>query len=98
MEWLRTLALIKQRKVVEDAELLVAAVKVVGDMPKVHEHHAALLTNQLVGILEAGLADGNLPALAIHAQRLPLSSTQQLASMILTCWRTGVPLLIRCKG
>jgi AcrR family transcriptional regulator len=61
MEWLRTLAVIKQRKVVEDAELLEAAVKVVRDMPEVQEHHAALLTNQLVGILEAGLADGTLP-------------------------------------
>ena len=60
VEWLRTLAVIKQRKVVEDAELLAAAVKVVRDMPEVQDHHAGLLTKQLVGILEAGLADGSL--------------------------------------
>lgn len=61
VEWLRTLAVIKQRKVCEDAELLAAAVKVVGDMPEVQDHHAALLTGQLVDILQSGVADGTLP-------------------------------------
>lgn len=61
VEWLRTLAVIKQRKVTEDAELLAAAVKVVRDAPEVQSQHAALLSGQLVGILEAGLADDTLP-------------------------------------
>ena len=60
VEWLRTLAVIKQRKVAEDAELLAAAAKVVRDMPEVLEHHAALLTTQLVGILKVGVADKTL--------------------------------------
>jgi AcrR family transcriptional regulator len=61
VEWLKALAVVKQRKVSEDAELLAAAVKVVGDLPEVQDQHAALLTDQLAGILEAGLADGTLP-------------------------------------
>ena len=61
VEWLKTLAAIKQRKVIEDAELLAAAVKVVGDMPEVQDRHAGSLTGQLAGVLEAGLADGTLP-------------------------------------
>lgn len=61
VEWLKALAVIKQRKVSEDSELLAAAIKVVGDMPEVQDQHAELLTGQLAGILEAGLADGTLP-------------------------------------
>ena len=61
IEWLKTLAIIKQRKVKDDAELLAAAVKVVGDMPEVQDQHADALTAQLRGILEAGMADGTLP-------------------------------------
>ncbi|WP_428391341.1 TetR/AcrR family transcriptional regulator [Lichenicoccus sp.] len=61
MQWLRELAVIKQRKVTEDAEMLAAAAKVIRDAPQVQDEHAALLTAQLAGILEAGLADGTLP-------------------------------------
>lgn len=63
VDWLRTLAVIKQRKVKEDAELLAAAVKVVGDMPEVQDRHSELLTEQLVGILEGGVTDGTLPGI-----------------------------------
>lgn len=61
VEWLRTLAAIKQRKVTEDTELLNAAVEVVRDRPEVQDEHAALLTAQVVAILAAGLADQTLP-------------------------------------
>ncbi|MEO7170904.1 MAG: TetR/AcrR family transcriptional regulator, partial [Sphingomonas sp.] len=61
VEWLRTLAVVKQRKVTEDAELLNAAVEVVRISPAVQADHAAVLTSQVVGILAAGLADGTLP-------------------------------------
>jgi AcrR family transcriptional regulator len=61
VEWLKALAVIKQRKVSEDSEMLAAAVKVVGDMPEVQDRHAELLIGQLAGILEVGLADGTLP-------------------------------------
>ena len=61
VEWLKTLAVIKQRKVSEDAELLAAAVKVVGDMPEVQDQHADTLIRQLAAVLQAGLADGTLP-------------------------------------
>ena len=61
VDWLTALAVIKQRKVTDDAELLAAAVKVVRDAPEVLDEHAALLSAQLAGILEAGLADGTLP-------------------------------------
>ena len=63
-EWLKTLAVIKQRKVTDDAELLSAAVKVVREIPEVQDQHAALLKEQLVGILQAGVADGTLPGVA----------------------------------
>lgn len=61
VEWLRTLAAIKQRKVTEDAELLNAAVEVVRISPAVQNDHAAVLTSQVVGILASGVADGTLP-------------------------------------
>ncbi|WP_192954806.1 TetR/AcrR family transcriptional regulator [Gallaecimonas mangrovi] len=60
-DWLKALAVIKQRKVVEDAEMLAAAVKVVRNAPSIQNEHARLLTAQVVGILEAGLLDGTLP-------------------------------------
>jgi AcrR family transcriptional regulator len=62
--WLKTLAIIKQRKVTDDAELLAAAGKIVRDAPEVLIEHAGLLTAQVVAILEAGLADGTLPGVA----------------------------------
>ncbi|SEL77562.1 transcriptional regulator, TetR family [Sphingomonas palmae] len=61
IEWLRTLAAIKQRKVTDDAELLRAAVQVVRDTPAVQDHHADLLTRQLTGILADGKNDATLP-------------------------------------
>jgi AcrR family transcriptional regulator len=61
VEWLRTLASIKQRKVSEDAELLQAAVQVVRDVPSVQDHHAELLTKQVANILADGKSDGTLP-------------------------------------
>ena len=64
VEWLRTLAAIKRRKVTEDAELLEAAASVVRDMPEILDEHAALLTGQVIRILEAGMADGSLTRIA----------------------------------
>ncbi|WP_116610246.1 TetR/AcrR family transcriptional regulator [Paraburkholderia unamae] len=61
VEWLRTLAVIKQRKVTEDAELLAAAVKVVQESPEILEDHAALLGGQLAAILADGMKDKTLP-------------------------------------
>ncbi|KGT91871.1 hypothetical protein NG99_15585 [Erwinia typographi] len=61
VEWLKTLAVIKQRKVVEDAELLSAAAKIVQETPEVLDNHAMQLTTQLEYILAAGLADKTLP-------------------------------------
>jgi AcrR family transcriptional regulator len=61
VQWLKELAVIKQRKVTEDAEMLAAAVKVVRDEPTVQDEHASLLTSQVAKILEDGLADGTLP-------------------------------------
>lgn len=63
-EWLHRLAAIKQRKVVEDAELLVAAARVVRDRPSVEHDHSARLTAQVVRILYDGVADGTLPGVS----------------------------------
>ncbi|WP_375450002.1 TetR/AcrR family transcriptional regulator [uncultured Devosia sp.] len=59
--WLTGLALIKQRKVIDDAELLLASAQVVGETPAVEHNHSARLTGQVVKILEDGLRDGTLP-------------------------------------
>lgn len=61
VRWLTELAAIKRRKVTDDAEMLAAAVKVVRDAPQVQDEHAALLTAQVVRILEDGLVDRTLP-------------------------------------
>ncbi|WP_370677066.1 TetR/AcrR family transcriptional regulator [Pleomorphomonas sp. PLEO] len=60
-EWLTELAVIKQRKVAEDVEMLAAAVKVVEESPDVLDDHSAQLTAQLAKILADGLADQTLP-------------------------------------
>jgi AcrR family transcriptional regulator len=60
-EWLTGLARIKQRKVVEDAELLSASAQIVRETPQVELDHSARLTAQVVKILEDGLKDGTLP-------------------------------------
>ena len=60
--WLTGLAVIKQRKVSEDAEMLAAAIEVLGDAPDVMAEHSARLTTQLAGILEDGRIDGTLAA------------------------------------
>ncbi|MGC6389937.1 TetR/AcrR family transcriptional regulator [Ewingella sp. S1.OA.A_B6] len=61
VEWLRTLAVIKQRKVVDDAELLSAAVKIVQETPEILDDHAVLLAAQVEHILAAGLDEKTLP-------------------------------------
>lgn len=61
VEWLKTLAVIKQRKVTEDAELLAAAAQVVREEPDVLHEHIGLLRAQLAAILAAGWANGSLP-------------------------------------
>lgn len=58
--WLKTLAIIKQRKVIDDAEMLAAAAKVVRT-PQAVQKHSARLTNQVARILQDGLKDGTLP-------------------------------------
>lgn len=60
-DWLTDLARIKQRKVVEDAELLLASAQVVRETPGVEHEHSARLTAQVVRILDDGLKDGTLP-------------------------------------
>lgn len=60
-DWLTGLARIKQRKVVDDAELLSASAQVVREAPQVEHQHSARLTAQVVKILEDGLRDGTLP-------------------------------------
>ncbi|UHD45757.1 TetR family transcriptional regulator [Aureimonas altamirensis] len=60
-DWLIGLARIKQRKVVDDAELLLASAQVVRENPAVEHGHSARLTAQVVKILEDGLKDGTLP-------------------------------------
>ena len=59
--WLRGLAIVKQRKVTDDAELLAASAKVVRDAPQVEQEHSARLTSQVAQILQDGLDDGTLP-------------------------------------
>lgn len=61
VEWLKTLAVIKQRKVTEDAELLAAAVKIVQESPEILDDHSALLGGQLARILADGMKDKTLP-------------------------------------
>jgi AcrR family transcriptional regulator len=60
-DWLTGLARIKQRKVVDDAELLLASAQVVRESPEVEHDHSARLTGQVVRILEDGYKDGTLP-------------------------------------
>lgn len=60
-DWLIGLAAIKQRKVAEDAEMLLAAAKTVNEAPDVEHAHSARLTAQVVQILQDGLEDGSLP-------------------------------------
>lgn len=60
-DWLTGLARIKQRKVVDDAELLLASAQVVRESPEVEHDHSARLTGQVVRILEDGSKDGTLP-------------------------------------
>jgi AcrR family transcriptional regulator len=64
VDWVMTLVSIKQRKVMEDAELLAAAAKIVRDAPEVQRDHVALLRAQLATILEAGSADGTLSGIS----------------------------------
>jgi AcrR family transcriptional regulator len=61
-EWLKGLAMIKQRKVTDDAEMLAAAAKVVNETSQVEQQHSARLTAQVVQILQDGVADGTLPS------------------------------------
>ncbi|MDR3518644.1 MAG: TetR/AcrR family transcriptional regulator [Azospirillaceae bacterium] len=60
-EWLTGLATIKQHKVIDDAEMLAAAAKVVRESPQVEQGHSARLTAQVVQILQDGREDGTLP-------------------------------------
>lgn len=60
-EWLRGLAVIKQRKVSDDAEILAATARVVRETPQVARDHSARLTSQVAQILQDGLDDGTLP-------------------------------------
>lgn len=60
-EWLTGLALVKQRKVVDDAEMLTAAARIVREAPEVEHRHAVKLHAQVVHILQDGLLDGTLP-------------------------------------
>lgn len=60
-EWLTGLARIKQHKVIEDAELLLASAQVVRENAAVEHDHSARLTAQVVKILQDGLKDGTLP-------------------------------------
>ena len=60
-EWLTGLARIKQRKVVDDAELLSASAQIVRETPQVERDHSARLTAQVVKVLQDGLKDGTLP-------------------------------------
>ncbi len=60
-EWLTGLARIKQRKVVDDAELLLASAQIVRETPQVELDHSARLTAQVVKILQDGLKDDTLP-------------------------------------
>lgn len=60
-EWLVELAVIKQRKVTEDAEMLAGAALVVRESPDVEQEHSARLRIQVIKILQDGLKDGTLP-------------------------------------
>lgn len=60
-EWLTGLARIKQRKVVEDAELLSASAQIVRETPQVERDHCTRLTAQVVKILQDGVKDDTLP-------------------------------------
>lgn len=60
-DWLTGLAAIKQRKVAQDTEMLLAAAKTVNETPDVGHAHSARLTAQVVQILQDGLEDGSLP-------------------------------------
>lgn len=60
-DWLTGLARLKQRKVLDDAELLRASARVAEETPDVGHRHAARLTLQIARILEDGLKDGSLP-------------------------------------
>lgn len=60
-EWLTGLALVKQKKVIDDAEMLTAATRIVRETPEVERQHAVKLHAQVVRILQDGLRDGTLP-------------------------------------
>ncbi|MEO9337120.1 TetR family transcriptional regulator [Mesorhizobium sp. SB112] len=60
-EWLTVLAVIKQRKITDDAEMLAAAIHVVEESPAVLKDHSERLTSQLAKILNDGLVDDTLP-------------------------------------
>lgn len=60
-EWLTGLALVKQRKVVDDAEMLEAAAKIVKETPEVERIHSRQLSAQVIRILQDGMEDGTLP-------------------------------------
>lgn len=60
-DWLNGLARIKQRKVVEDAEMLEASAKIGKQAPQIEREHSARLIAQVERILQDGLEDGTLP-------------------------------------
>jgi AcrR family transcriptional regulator len=60
-DWLTGLARIKQRKVVDDVEMLAASRMIGAEMVEVEQRHSAALRAQVERILADGLNDGTLP-------------------------------------
>jgi AcrR family transcriptional regulator len=60
-EWLKGLARIKQRKVIDDVEMLSASAKIGKEAPEVEHEHSARLISQVERILNDGLEEGSLP-------------------------------------
>ena len=59
--WLRMLAAIKRRKVLEDPEMFAGFHRVATESPEVIAAHLAHMVDQVAAILAAGQADGTLP-------------------------------------
>lgn len=59
--WLRMLAAIKRRKVLEDPEMFAGFHRVATESPEVIAAHLAHMVEQVAAILAAGKADGSLP-------------------------------------
>jgi len=57
-QWLLDLAVVKQRKILDDVEMLAAAATVVKDSPQVEENHSRKLRDQVAHILRDGMEEG----------------------------------------